>query len=179
MAEKTPALEKEEDTMATAGTARSPEAVPRDELADLRRQNEEIRTKLLYLQADFENFRKRADRDAESIARFAHEVLFSDMLPVLDEMDAAANGLDGTAGDGVKMVRENLAKVLRAVGLQEIPAQGLPFDPYLMECVEQVPDRASKDGVVKDVVRKGYRYRDRTLRPAQVIVVKNGGESDG
>jgi len=77
------------------------------------------------------------------------------------------------------MVRDNLAKILQEAGLQEIPAAGRAFDPYEMDCIERVPDAEIKDGMVKAVVRKGYRLHDRVLRPAQVIVVKNGGATDG
>jgi molecular chaperone GrpE len=172
MSEKTPALQ-DEDEAQDAGTA------PRDELAELRRQNEELLTKLKYLQAEFENYRKRVDRDAATVVKFAHELLLSRLLPVIDEMDAAVAALEGKAGEGVRMVRDNLVKVLQDAGLQEIPAAGRVFDPYEMDCIEQVPDPEMKDGVVKAVVQTGYRLHDRVLRPAQVVVVKNRGETNG
>jgi len=178
MNEKSPALQDEDDGQ-DAAVPGSTEAAPRDELADLRRQNEELLTKLKYLQAEFENYRKRVDRDAATVVKFAHEVLLSRLLPIVDEMDAAVAALEGKAGEGVRMVRDNLAKVLQEAGLQEIPAQGRTFDPYEMDCIEQVPDPQMKDGIVKAVVRKGYRLLDRVLRPAQVIVVKNRGETNG
>jgi len=172
MNEKSPALQDEDE-------AQDDGAPPRDDLAELRRQNEELLTKLKYLQAEFENYRKRVDRDAATVVKFAHELLLSRLLPVIDEMDAAVAVLEGKAGEGVRMVRDNLAKVLQEVGLQEIPATGRAFDPYEMDCIEQVPDPEMKGGTVKAVVRKGYRLHDRVLRPAQVTVVKNRGETDG
>ncbi len=174
MAEETPTLQREGPPPA------EPSAPPasRDEAAELRREKEELLTRLKYLQAEFENYRKRAERDTETILKFAHETLLARLLPVVDELDAAVARLEGTAGEGVRMVRDNLLKALREAGLQEIPAQGLPFDPYLMDCVQRVQDKDSKEGVVKEVVRKGYRYHDRVVRPAQVVV--NGeGEADG
>src|SRR6266705_1208977 len=155
MNEKSPALQ-DEDEARDATVPESTETTPRDELAELRRQNEELLTKLKYLQAEFENYRKRVDRD-----------------------DATVAALEGKAGEGVRMVRDNLVKALQEVGLQEIPAEGRVFDPYEMDCLEQVPDPEMKDGTVKAVVRKGYRLHDRVLRPAQVIVVKNRGETNG
>jgi len=178
MNERSPSLQ-DEDEAQDATVHESNAAAPRDEPAELRRQNEELLTKLKYLQAEFENYRKRVDRDAQTVVKFAHELLLSRLLPVLDEMDAAVTALEGKAGEGVRMVRENLVRVLQEVGLQEIPAQGRTFDPYEMDCIEQVPDPEMKDGTVKAVVRKGYRLHDRVLRPAQVIVVKNRGETDG
>ena len=171
MSEETPAMQNEDESAEPAST--------RDEMGDLRRHNEELATKLKYLQAEFENYRKRVERDAETVVRFAYEALFARLLPVLDELDAAAAGIDGKTGEGVRMVRDNFVKALREAGLGEVPAEGLPFDPYVMDCIQQVPDDASKDGVVKEVVRKGYRYRDRIVRPAQVIVVNNRGETNG
>lgn len=161
MADETPTVEKEEDA------------------AELRRENEELLTKLKYLQAEVENVRKRAARDAEAFVKFAHETLLSRFLPVLDELDVAVANLAGGTGDGVRMVRDNLMKACREAGLEEIPARGMPFDPYTMDAAEQVQDPDREDGVVKEVVRKGYRLQDRILRPAHVIVVRNRGESNG
>ncbi len=178
MKEKSPAIQKEDEAPRPAAPEPA-ESADRDELAELRRQNEELLTKLKYLQAEFENYRKRVDRDAETVVKFAHEVLLTRLLPVLDEMEVAVAALEGKAAEGVRMVLDNFVKALRDAGLQEVPAKGLPFDPYVMDCVEQVPDSGTKDGTVKEVVRKGYRLHDRVLRPAQVIVVKNGGETNG
>ena len=178
MNEKSPALQ-DEDEAQDATVHESNTVAPHDELAELRRQSEELLTKLKYLQAEFENYRKRVDRDAETVVKFAHELLLSRLLPVLDEMDAAVAALEGKAGEGVRMVLDNLVKVLQEVGLQEIPAKGRTFYPYEMDCIEQVPDPEMKDGIVKAVVRKGYRLHDRVLRPGQVIVVKNRGETNG
>ncbi|HYS73354.1 MAG TPA: nucleotide exchange factor GrpE [Thermoplasmata archaeon] len=174
MAEETPTVQREGPPPAES----SAPPASQDEAAELRREKEELLTRLKYLQAEFENYRKRAERDTETILKFAHETLLARLLPVVDELDAAVARLEGTAGDGVRMVRDNLLKALREAGLQEIPARGLPFDPYLMDCVQRVRDKDSKEGVVKEVVRKGYRYHDRVVRPAQVVV--NGeGEADG
>ena len=161
MAEKTPTVQKP------------------DELQELRRENDELLTKLKYLQAEFENYRKRAERDAEVIMKFAQEGLLARLLPALDEMDAAVATLKAEAGDGIRMVRDNLVKALGEAGLQEIPALGLPFDPYVMDAVQQVSDKDSKDGIVKEIVQKGYRLHDRVLRPVQVIVVRNTGDTNG
>jgi len=148
------------------------------ELEASRKQVDELLTKLKYLQAEFENYRKRADRDAEAYVRLAHEALLVRILPILDELDAGVDRMEGTAGEGVRMVRDKLAEVLGEAGLQMIPALGVPFDPYIHDCVEQVTDASAEDGVVKEVVLKGYRLADRVLRPARVIVVNNGGATN-
>src|SRR5438093_62105 len=94
-------------------TDKSPTVQTPDEAEALRSENEQLLTKLKYLQAEFENYRKRADRDAEIVVRFAHEALLARLLPILDEMDAAVDALEGEAGKGIRMVRDNLTKALR------------------------------------------------------------------
>src|SRR2546428_2052905 len=144
MNEKSPALQ-DEDEAQDATVPESTGAAPRDELAELRRQNEELLTKLKYLQAEFENYRKRVDRDAATVVKFAHELLLSRLLPVVDEMDAAVAALEGKAGEGVRMVRDNLGKALQEVGLQELPTKGRGFEPPEMRCIEHESAPPLKD----------------------------------
>jgi molecular chaperone GrpE len=152
---------------------------PSSELDAERKRNEELLSRLKYLQADFENYRKRVSRETEAVVKFANEALLARLLPVLDDFDAALAHLDGEESKGVRMVQDNLWKALRAAGVEEIAAMGQKFDPYVHDCVQQVPDPEREDGVVLEVVRKGYRLQDHVLRPAQVIVVKNRGETHG
>jgi len=84
MNEKSPALQ-DEDEAQDATVPESAESTPRDEFAELRRQNEELLTKLKYLQAEFENYRKRVDRDAATVVKYAHELLLSRLLPIVDK----------------------------------------------------------------------------------------------
>jgi molecular chaperone GrpE len=155
------------------------DAEPREELDAARRDVEALTMRLKYLQADFDNFRKRAAKEAETVVRYAHEGLLARLVPVLDELDAAVQAASGAAGRGLELVRENLLKPLRDAGLQEIPAAGTPFDPYVHECVEKAPDPSVPEGTITAVVRKGYRLQDRILRPAQVIVATGRGETNG
>ena len=148
------------------------------ELAEARMRGDELHARLQYLQADFENLRKRTERDMEAVVRNANEGLVSRLLPFLDDLDAAGASVRGRAGKGLAMLRDNLLRALRESGLEEIPATGATFDPYLHECVQQVNDAGATDGIVKEVVRKGYHFQGKVLRPAQVIVVKKEGEHD-
>lgn len=166
-----PAEDTAEDSEAAVVTAQVPE------LEAERKRNDELMNRLKYLQADFENYRKRAARETEAVVKFANEALVARLLPVLDDFDAALAHLDAEASKGVRMLRENLLKALAAAGLEEIPADGKKFDPYVHDCIQQVPDAELEDGLVKEVVRRGYRLQDRILRPAQVTVVKNEGET--
>src|SRR5574337_1797391 len=106
-----------------------PGEAPRDskipsELELERSRNEELVNRMKYLQAEFENYRKRVSRETEAVIRFANEALVARIIPVLDDFDAALAHLDGEASKGVQMVRDNLWKALSAAGLEEIPAAG-------------------------------------------------------
>ena len=179
---------KDEPSKDTLGVREDPEAVttteeepietsPASELDIERKRNEELLNRIKYLQADFENYRKRVSRETEAVVKLANEALVVRLLPVLDDLDAALQHLDGEPAKGVRMVQENLLKALRAAGLEEIPAEGQTFDPYMHDCIQQVSDPEREEGTVVEVVRKGYRLQDRILRPAQVIVIKNRGET--
>lgn len=175
--EAEPAPEAPEPAVAP-GAPPAPPAAEVSELEAERKRNEELLSRVKYLQADFENYRKRVSRETEAVLKLANEALLVRLIPVLDDFDAALAHLDGEASKGVRMVHENLMRALTAAGLEEIPAEGVAFDPYVHDCVQRVPDPELEEGTVKEVVRKGYRLPDRILRPAQVIVVKNRGENN-
>jgi len=173
-------MRKEDPSIQEAPTTPDVEAELRAQLEASRREAEELLSRLKYLQADYENFRKRSAREMESTVKFAHEALLNGLLPVLDEFNAAVQNVEGPTGEGLRMVRDNLWKALQEVGLKEIPAEpGSPFDPYLHEAIGQVPAGDLPEGSIKEVLRRGYRYHERVLRPAQVIVVREGGEVSG
>ena len=178
MAHEAPKAKPEppETPLEEPGEAPSEAAAP-SELEIERKRNEELLSRLKYLQADFENYRKRVSRETEAVVKLANEALVVRLLPILDDMDAALLHLDGEPAKGVRMVQENLLKALRAAGLEEIPAEDQKFDPYVHDCVQQVADPEREDGAVAEVVRKGYRLQDHILRPAQVIVIQNRGEN--
>ena len=125
-------------------------------------------------QADYENLQKRAAREAEQVRETANEGLLVALLPLLDDFDHAIAGLPGEAGQGIRMIQEKLWGVLRDGGLEWVDPTGEPFDPYEHEVVGAANDEGLSNGIVKEVVQKGYRYRRRLLRPAKVIVVKRG-----
>ncbi len=150
-----------------------PSEDPVKRLADLQNQ-------MAYLQAELENQQKRAIKERVDLLRFASEGVLRQILPVLDEFELAVGVLaerGDDLADGLRMVTENLMKILRSEGLQEIEADGQPFDPYLHEAVDFV--EAEHEGRVVEVVTRGYRLDTKILRPARVIVSKKEGESDG
>jgi molecular chaperone GrpE len=156
---------------------------PTDEqLAELRSKAakaDEHWDRLLRLSADFENFKKRAAREREEVRRSATESVLAKLLPVLDNFDMAIAAADqpGTSVDtlkaGVGMIQGQLRAAAAGLGLEEVNAVGQPFDPSLHEAVSQQDSTETPEGHVLQQLRKGYRLRDRLLRPASVIVARS------
>lgn len=136
--------------------------------------------RLLRTTADFENFKKRAARERIETAQFATATLIQRLLPVLDHFEMAQAAAQ-TAGDeklaslqaGVTMVQQQLKAALAETGLEEIDAAGKSFDPMLHEAVSQQETSEVPEGRVLQQLRKGYKFRERLLRPATVIVAKS------
>lgn len=152
-----PAADREEleRTLAEA------EALRDQYLADLKR-----------VAADFDNYRKRAQREREALVTRAHAGLVEAILPVLDDLGRAleAAGLHEEAKleDGVRLVHRQLSDVLAKEGLQEIPTD-VTFDPHVHEALAAIPSSA-EEGTILEVVQRGYLLGDRVLRPARVVV---------
>jgi molecular chaperone GrpE len=151
------------------GEAAEPEAL-RGELA-------ELQEKMIRLQADFDNFRRRALKEREEAHQYGHENLVKDLLPSVDNLDRAlehARKSDG--GDfesmlqGVELVQRELLGALASHGVSEIEAESVAFDPNVHEAMAQREDDSVPTNTVIEVFQKGYRLRDRLLRPARVVV---------
>ena len=131
--------------------------------------------------ADFENYRKRAARDQESLVARAHERLVKELLPVLDDLERALAAAEGheevKLEEGVRLVHAELAAALEREGLAEIETNGR-FDPHVHEALLSQPSEA-EEGSVLEVVQKGYRLGDRVVRPARVVVAVAPAEADG
>ncbi|MEK6851700.1 MAG: nucleotide exchange factor GrpE [Candidatus Thermoplasmatota archaeon] len=166
--------DEDERTEVAAIEATPGHAELREELEAATRRAEDLADRLKRSQADYENLLKRSARDAEAVREAANDGILGALLPVLDDFDHALAALEGDAAAGVRMLRDNLWKVLAGAGLEAIFPVGEPFDPYDHEVVGQANDEALNDGSVKEVVQTGYWYRRRLLRPAKVIVVKRG-----
>lgn len=135
--------------------------------------------RLLRTTADFDNFKKRAAREKQDAIRYANEGLLEKLVPVLDNFDAALSAAQTTpsgAGQsmqaGIAMIFQQLKKVLTESGLEEVDASGQKFDPNLHEAVSQQETAEVPEGRVVQQLRKGYKLRDRLLRPATVVVAK-------
>jgi molecular chaperone GrpE len=132
----------------------------------------EAEEKYLRLRAEFDNFRKRLEREREERERRALAAAFLDLLPVVDNLERAA-GAKGSADDlrkGVELVARQLVEILRRFGLVEIPAVGQPFDPRLHEAVAREESAEHEVPTVIAELQRGYWLNERLLRPAMVKV---------
>lgn len=149
-----------------------------EQLKEQAARADEYRERLLREAADFENYKKRAARERQDAVTFANESLLQKLMPVLDtfEMALAAAASDGAAAQslqaGVLMVYNQLKSALADAGLEEIDARGKVFDPNLHEAVSEQESAEVPEGNVIQQIRKGYKFRNRLVRPAGVIVAK-------
>jgi len=155
----------------------SPEQI--EELKTRAAKADENWDRLLRTTADFENFKKRAARERIEIAQATSAAHLQRLLPVLDHFEMAQAAAQNAADDkltslqaGVAMVQQQLKAILTESGLEEIDAAGKPFDPALHEAVSQRESAEVPEGHVIEQLRKGYKLRERLLRPATVIVAK-------
>jgi molecular chaperone GrpE len=155
-----------------------------EELAELRTQAgkaAENWDKYVRLNADFDNYKKRAARERQEAVRYANEGLLEKLIPVLDNFEmamqaASAPAAEGAASDalkqGVSMIASQLRSVLTEAGLEEINAAGQVFNPNLHEAVSQQESKDVPEGQVLQQLRKGYKLKDRLIRPATVVVAR-------
>jgi molecular chaperone GrpE len=155
----------------------TPEQV--EELKSRAAKADENWDRLLRTTADFDNFKKRAAREKQDAIRFANESLIQKLVPVLDNFDAALAAVQNTTTEsaqslqaGVSMIYQQFKNVLAESGLEEIDANGKPFDPNFHEAVSQKETTEAPEGQVVQQLRKGYKLRERLIRPATVIVAK-------
>jgi molecular chaperone GrpE len=147
-------------------------------VAEAEAQRDEYLNQLQRVAADFENYRKRAAREQESLVRRAHERLVKELLPVLDDLEralqAAADHEEAKLEEGVQLVARELRDALKREGLVEIETNGR-FDPHVHEALLSQPSE-QEEGAVLEVLQKGYRLGDRVLRPARVVVSQGAAQ---
>ncbi len=135
---------------------------------------EDLLKRLKYLQAEFENYKKRMAKEMESFAEYSNQRFISAILPIVDDLEKASNTIkDKKDAKGVKMIYNNLMEILRNDGLEEIGNVGEDFDPFRHECVSQVKNDEFDSNKIVEVVQKGYVYKSKVLKPSKVVVVKN------
>ena len=153
-----------------------------EQLAELKARaakGDENWERLLRTTADFENFKKRAAREKTEAAQYATASVLAKILPVLDNFEMALAAAQNATGDklasfqsGVTMIQQQLKSVLAESGLEEVDAAGKLFDPNFHEAVSEQESAEVAEGNVLQQLRKGYKHKERLLRPATVIVAK-------
>lgn len=151
------------------------EAQQPDRVADLEATLRETRERLLRVAADFENYRRRIERDKHDYIKFANERLLRDLLPVLDNLGRAAQHARETGQSpallaGLELVIQEFLKVLERHGVTAIESLGQPFDPTVHEAFQSVELEDTQPGLVVEEIQKGYLLNGRVLRPALVSV---------
>ncbi|UCD92364.1 MAG: nucleotide exchange factor GrpE [Methanobacteriota archaeon] len=146
------------------------EAEPEEETKD----PEELLSRLKYLQAEFENYKKRAAKEMQTFLEHSNQRIISCILPVIDDLERASTSIKNEEdANGVKMIFDNLMETLRNEGLEEMGSVGEDFDPFKHEAVAQVQDDDLKSDQIAEVVQKGYSFKSKVIRPSKVVVVKN------
>ena len=147
-----------------------------DKAALLEAQLKEKDDRILRLQADFENFRRRTAKEKEELAAVITQNLLTDLLPLLDNFERAmaVEQSDVEAFQkGVEMIFTQLREVMEKHGLENIEAEGAPFDPNVHQAVMRVENPDVEDGTITQVLQKGYQAKGRVIRPAMVQVAGN------
>lgn len=150
-----------------------PEAVPAVDSRD--EEIASLKDRLLRLQADFDNFRKRMIRDREDQARRASEKILKDMLPVIDHFELGLNAahkhhVKHTVIEGFEGILAQFRLAMEKAGLTPIDTKDQPFDPHLHECVTQLPSEEQPENIIIQETRRGYKLGSFVLRASQVIV---------
>jgi molecular chaperone GrpE len=144
-----------------------------EELEATRLERDQYLDALRRLKAEFENSRKRQDRERARILSMASEGLVRELLPVLDNLDRALEA-GGDIREGVQATREQLAEVLAEEGLLPVASDGQPFDPNVHDAVMGQPSEEHEDGTIIQTFQRGYLLNGKPIRPAKVVVAKQG-----
>jgi molecular chaperone GrpE len=172
---ETPSGASSDASVADAPSGES-SATELDTLEALRRERDALQERLLRLAADFDNYRKRVDRERRDQADAAMIGALQDLLPLIDDMERALDAPEDSHADlyrkGVELIHRQMTELLRRRGVTPIEAAGTDFDPRVHQAVMHEPSPDHRDGEVIEELRRGYMLGDRLLRPAMVKVAK-------
>jgi molecular chaperone GrpE len=146
-----------------------------DDVAAVRRERDDFEDRWKRSAAEFENYRRRTERERRELAEAAAADLIRDLLPIVDDFERALSSADTTSPEfrrGVELIHRQLLEALRKRGAQPFESVGQPFDPSWHEAVAHEPAGDRPDGEITAEFRRGYRLGSRLLRPAQVKVAK-------
>jgi molecular chaperone GrpE len=163
------------DEKSASGDQQGPVAVAESEEQKLRSERNDLFDRLARLQAEFDNYRKRAAKESADFRDFAVSDAARALLPVMDSFNLALKNSSAKPEDlrkGVELIYKQLQDVLQRLNVERIPSQGEPFDPRVHEAIEMVESDAAPDEHVLEELQPGYRIKGRLLRPAMVRVAK-------
>lgn len=146
-----------------------------EKLSAEQQKTQEYLTRLKYLQADFENYRKRAEKLIQDSVNRSNEQLVTCLLGVLDDFESAISVGETTENkdailEGIKMIHKKLDDILAKEGLERLECVGKPFDPNKHEILAQVPTNEHQSGTVLEEARKGFVFKGKVLRPSVVTI---------
>lgn len=168
--------EKEQEEKEIKEEAQEGERDLTAELEELKRKCEEYYDNWVRTTADFENYKKRVQREKEEFIEYGNETILRDFLPIIDNLERALNFMKENPNpssiiEGVELIYKQMMSLLEKYGVRPIEALGKKFDPFYHEVVEQRLSE-EEDGVVLQEYQKGYMYKTRVLRPSLVVVSK-------
>jgi molecular chaperone GrpE len=173
-----PAGDGNESSTPTAGEGTAAASAGESELQKLKAERDSLLDRLARTQAEFENARRRATKEQQDFRDYAAADAIRQLLPVLDSFERALQ-VKSEAGDfrsGVELIYKQLQDALAKLGVRAIPAKGETFDPHVHEAIEMVETSSAADHEVLEELQRGYKFKDRLLRPAMVKVAKNSGK---
>ncbi len=158
---------------AASTTAAATEADP----SEVQRQRDDYYDRLLRKTAEFDNYRKRTERDRQAVTEAAAASIITELLPLMDDLERALKADAGPEGAeayrrGVELIHQQLNEILRKRGVRAIDAVGADFDPHYHQAVVHEPAEGRREGEVIEEFRRGYMLGDRLLRPSMVKVAK-------
>jgi molecular chaperone GrpE len=162
-----------------------PRTALQEDPEEVRRERDDYRDRLLRSLAEFDNYRKRIERERRELAEFVSFEILGDLLPFVDDLERALAAAPGSTAEdntqtlagyraGVELVYKQVAELLRKKGVTAIEAKGADFDPHVHQAVASEISESHRDNEVIDELRRGYRLGERLLRPAMVKVAKRG-----
>lgn len=171
-----------DETSSGAGVSSSPVAgeysASEAELQKVKAERDSLLDRLARTQAEFENARRRASKEQQDFRDYATADTIKGLLPAIDSFERALQAKSGGAEfrSGVELIYKQLQDALAKMGVRPIPAKGEPFDPHYHEAIEIVETGDAPDHVVLEELQRGYKFKDRLLRPSMVKVAKNPGK---
>ncbi len=166
----------DESSAATAGSGEA--SVPESELQKLKAERDSLLDRLSRAQAEFENARRRAGKEQQEFRDYATADAIKSLLPVVDSLERALQVKSDAAEfrAGVELIYKQLQAALSKLSVNAIVSKGEPFDPRYHEAIEMVETTDAPDHHVVEELQRGYKFKDRLLRPAMVKVARNPGK---